>query len=264
MAGPSPRLSGSGVQLEDVMTCGDSRSFDLTSRPLQSQLRRIRFWIWCKVQQTVDTSSVHQVGAHQPGESERRLHRRLSGLGKTQQQESNQRHGDLDADGVFAGSEKMADLQGLLDPAEEQLDRPAALVEIGDLLCRRLQIVAQDAQNLAAVELDPHLAHRLAERVAPGLGVDLAGRQMAHPIGQHAAACRNRTVTGSSERGIGFEAGHNPAARRIQLGPPAVIVIAEIEDVSRAGLDRHFLSRRDVPRVKPEGRLLTLAALTTA
>jgi hypothetical protein len=82
-----PRPSGSGVQLEDVMTCGDSRSFDLTSRPLQSQLRRIRLWIWGKVQQAVDASSVHQVGAHQPGESERRLHRRLSGLGKTQQQE---------------------------------------------------------------------------------------------------------------------------------------------------------------------------------
>ena len=77
------------------MTGGDSRLSDLTSRPLQSQLRRIRLWIWCKAQQTVDASSVHQVGAHQPGESERRLHRRLSGLGETQQQESDQRHGNL-------------------------------------------------------------------------------------------------------------------------------------------------------------------------
>src|SRR6267142_4834735 len=101
------------------MTGRDSRLFDLPSRPLQSQLRGIGLWIWCKVQQAVDTSSVHQVGAHPPGESERRLHCRLSGLGETQQQESDQRHGDLDADGVFAGSEEMADLQGLLDPAEE-------------------------------------------------------------------------------------------------------------------------------------------------
>jgi hypothetical protein len=58
----------------------------------------------------------------------------------------------------------------LFDPAEEQFDGPAALVEIGDL-GRSIEVVAQDAQNLAALELDPNLADRLVEQVAPALGV---------------------------------------------------------------------------------------------
>jgi hypothetical protein len=44
------------------------------------------------------------------------------------------------------------DPEGLLDSAEEQLDRPATFVECGDLAGRRIQIIAHDAQNLAGVQ----------------------------------------------------------------------------------------------------------------
>jgi hypothetical protein len=65
---------------------------------------------------------------HQPGIGQRRLHRRLGGLGQTQQQEGDQGDGDLDADGIFAAPEEMADFQGLLDPAEEQRPAPAQVL----------------------------------------------------------------------------------------------------------------------------------------
>src|SRR5204863_5107273 len=90
---------------------------------------------------------------------------RLPRLSQPQQQKRNQRDGDLDAHGVFAGAEKAADLEGLLDPAKEQLDRPAAFVEIGDFLSRGVEIIRQDAQHLAAVELDANLAYRILTRV---------------------------------------------------------------------------------------------------
>src|SRR5207245_3570189 len=97
--------------------------------------------------------------------------------------------GDLDAHGVLAGAEKAADLEGLLDPAKDQLDRPSARVEIGNLLGRGVEIVRQDAQHLAAIELDADLAHRVLEEVvapaAPcsGQGQALPRRQVADVAG---------------------------------------------------------------------------------
>ena len=92
--------------------------------------------------EAVDALSVHQVGANQSGEGERALDGFLIGLGEAEQQEGDQGDGDLDAHGVLAGSETVADLESLLDPSEEQLDRPAAFVEIGDLLCRSVEILS--------------------------------------------------------------------------------------------------------------------------
>ena len=85
----------------------------------------------------------------------------LPGLGETQQQKGDQRDGDLDAHSVLRGAEKAADLEGLLDPAEEQLDRPAALVEIGDLLMAASRSFDEHAQHLAAIELDADLAYQV-------------------------------------------------------------------------------------------------------
>jgi hypothetical protein len=45
---------------------------------------------------------------------------------------SAQRNGDLDADRVSTSAEEMANFEGLLDIAEKQLDRPAALVGVGN------------------------------------------------------------------------------------------------------------------------------------
>jgi len=89
------------------------------------------------------------------------------GLSEAQQQEGYEGDGDLDAHGVLGGAEKAGDLQRLFDPAEEQLDRPAALVEIGDLLRAGVEVVGQQTEYLAGLGPDPHLAHRVGHRAVP-------------------------------------------------------------------------------------------------
>ncbi len=79
---------------------------------------------------------MHQVGADEAGEGERARDDLLSSVRETQQQECDERHGDLDADGILRCAEEFPDPQRLLDPAEEQLDLPSLLIEIGDDLGR--------------------------------------------------------------------------------------------------------------------------------
>src|SRR5215208_5521738 len=102
--GAGPRLSGS------------------VGFPLEGQLSWIeRGWRY-GFEEAVEASAVHQIGADEAGEGERARDRLLCRLGDAQQQEGDQGDGDLDPHGVFAGAEKVADFEGLLDPAEEQLD----------------------------------------------------------------------------------------------------------------------------------------------
>lgn len=143
MPGFVPRLSGSGRV------------------PLEPQLSRIERRRRLDLEQVVEAPAVHQIGADEPGEGERAGDRVLRCLGHAQQQKGDQGDGDLDAYGVFAGADKAVDLEALLDPAKEQLDRPAALVEVSDLAGAGIEIVAQDAQHLAAVEPDAHFARRV-------------------------------------------------------------------------------------------------------
>ena len=67
---------------------------------------------------------MHQVCADEPGEGERTLHNSIGILSQAQQHKGDERHGDLNANGVLGGSEEVADFQGLLDPSKEQLDTP--------------------------------------------------------------------------------------------------------------------------------------------
>ena len=48
------------------------------------------------------------------------------------------------------------------------------------------------------------------------------------------------------ERRVGLEAGDDATAGCVEFGPPAVIVVAEVEHVGRARLDRHLLGGGDV------------------
>lgn len=59
----------------------------------------------------------------------------------------------------------MGDLQGLLDPTEEQLDGPSPLVEICDLLGFGVEIVGEDTQDFAGVSFDAHFTHGVSEGV---------------------------------------------------------------------------------------------------
>ena len=193
---------------------------------------------------------MHEILEHEADEGERALDDRLVGLGDAQQEKGDQGDRDLDAHGIFGRAEEMADLQGLLDETEEQFDGPAALVEIGDLPGRGIEVVGQDAQYLARVGSDGDLAHRIAERVAAVSC--LARRQVADAIGQDGAGLRNRLLAYCGKRRMRLEPGDDPASGLVHPGPPAEIVIAEIEDIGCAGHDRHGLGGGDV--VDPCGR----------
>ena len=143
----------------------------------------------------------------------------MSGLNEPEQQEGDERDGDLDAHGVLRGAEEVPHLEGLLDPAEEQFDGPTSLIEIGDLLGGGVEIVAQDAQHLAGLGLDADFADWVLE------GIDAAAclscRQVADAVGQDGAALWNRQVGNDGKRRVGLEAGDDAAAGGIELGPQA-------------------------------------------
>ena len=58
---------------------------------------------------------------------------------------------DLGFDGVLGGAVEALDAQVLLDPFEEQLDLPAAFVELGDGQRRQGEVVGQEGEGLAAL-----------------------------------------------------------------------------------------------------------------
>src|SRR5882757_8763703 len=68
----------------------------------------------------IDRYELHQVGPDEAREGEEARHGGLQGVGHAQQEVGDESDGDLDADGVLAGAQELADLQRLFDPAEEQ------------------------------------------------------------------------------------------------------------------------------------------------
>src|ERR1700686_2330208 len=108
-----------------------------------SEVKSGLLWLggWRSLEKFADRAPVHQVGADEPGEGERAFYDLVGVVRQPQQQEGDQRDRDLDANGVFGGSQEVADLQGLFDPAKEQLDRPATLVQIGDFLRACLKVI---------------------------------------------------------------------------------------------------------------------------
>jgi hypothetical protein len=60
---------------------------------------------------------------------------------------------DLRLHRVLAGAQKAFDAQMLLDPFEEQLHLPAALVQRGDSQRRQARIVGQEHQRLAGLRI---------------------------------------------------------------------------------------------------------------
>src|SRR6202158_4230166 len=185
------------------------------------------------MEQVIDGAAVHEVGADQSGENDRTLNALLGGLSQAQQQEGDECDCNPDAYSILGGADEASDLEGLLDPAEEQLDGPTSAVEIGDLLCTGIEVIRQDAQHLFVVRRAPHLPHRVLHRIATALG--LACGEEADAVGEGVGALRGPQLSHHVERRIGFEPGDDPAADGVELSPPGIIVIAEIEDISAPG-----------------------------
>src|SRR5881392_4044846 len=173
-----------------------------------------RWWI----EEVIDAPPLHKVLSDQPCEGEEAFYADLHGVSNAQEQECNQGDGKLNAYGILGSTEEMADFEGMLNPAEEQLDLPAALVEIGDLVGRGVEIVGDDAQDLACLGPNLDLAHGVLERVLAGFC--LSCRQKTDPVGEHRGAFWHIVLCGHRERCVDFEAGDEAAACGIEIGPP--------------------------------------------
>jgi hypothetical protein len=75
-----------------------------------------------------------EIDAHETGEGEWALWDADSHLSEAQQEEGDQRNGDLNPHRVLSDAKEAANAQGLFDSAEEEFDSPATLIEIGDFL----------------------------------------------------------------------------------------------------------------------------------
>jgi hypothetical protein len=100
---------------------------------LERQLKGVEIGCRFGFEETIQAATMHQIGTDQSGEDEWAFDGGLCRLGEAEEQKGDQCDGDLDAHGIFRGPEKAANFEGLFDPAEEQLDRPTPLVELGDL-----------------------------------------------------------------------------------------------------------------------------------
>ncbi len=71
-------------------------------------------------------------------------------------------------------------------------------------------------------------------------------RQVSDAVVEEGRALGRRPLLDHGQLGVGFQAGDDAAAGPVQLGPPAEVVIAHVEDVGGSRLDRHGLGGGDV------------------
>src|SRR5205085_5582587 len=125
---------------------------------VERELSRVEVSVWRRLEQLIDGPQMHDVGADQPGEGQWAEADLAGVLDETQEEVGDQGAGDLDAHGVLGAADEVGDLQGLLDPPEEEFDGPAALVEVSDLLGGCVEVIGDDAQGLAVLQGDADLA----------------------------------------------------------------------------------------------------------
>ena len=187
---------------------------------------------------------MHKIRPDESGEGERALDDFVGIVGQTQQQKGDEGYGNLNANRIFGGSQEVADFQSLFDPSKEQLDSPSTLVQIGDFLRARGQIIGQDAQHLAGVDYDLDLAHETRHRISAGRGEPFG--KVSGPIAPDRRSRWDRSILDDLKGRIGLEARNDAAARPIKRRPPAIVVIAEVKNVGGTGLDGHLLGGGDV------------------
>src|SRR6266446_1877765 len=110
-----------------------------------------------------------QAGTDQFDEANGRHFEAVVAGGDAQQQIGDHGGEELQSDGIGVASEEGPDLEMLLDPAEQQLDLPARLVEAGDVDGGALEVVGQQSELGSVVAPQANAAHRDGE-----LGIALA------------------------------------------------------------------------------------------
>ena len=149
---------------------------------------------------------------------------------------------DLGFDGVLAGAEEAFDAQVLLDPLEEQLDLPAAFVELGDGQRRQREVVGQEDQGLGrhgvAISDAPEFV-RVAGRRTDAAGshglIAEQARRLVDPAGVEPSELEGALGRYDEEGG-----------RQRQAVETGEVDIAAVHDVEGAGFRDQLVEHPDV------------------
>ena len=198
---------------------------------------------------SIDRSSREEKPAGEFGEPQARQVDVVAVCGDAQQHESDHRRDQLQPHGVLVCAEKPSDLEMLLDPAEQQLDGPARLVERGDLDRRTHHVVGEHDDLLRLAVLQRIAANMQATQPHRQLRVALAG-EFDLAIPEHgitvAARLRHISLRDVVEAGVALGTRDEEGSGLVDAPPPFEIVIALVEDIGRAGLDRRLLADFDI------------------
>ena len=149
---------------------------------------------------------------------------------------------NLDLDRIVAEAVKVFDPQVLLDPFEEQLHLPAALIESGDGQGGKGEVVGQEDQTLAGVGI--HIMD-----ASEFVGVMADARKIAQPddlITAHASRGVHGARFQSVELEIGFGAGDKEGGGQDKAVEPLEIQVTAIHHIKGTGLQQQFIQDADI------------------
>src|SRR6187455_99476 len=199
---------------------------------------------WRRLVDLRDGAAHEQELADELCKAERRQLDAVGACGDAQQEVGDHRGEDLQTNRVVAVAEEPADSEMLLDPAEQQFDLPAALVERGDLDCGALEIIGQQRDPAAAVALDLDASQRdrqagVAFADEPDLGIIDDGEAVADAVA-------HRPEAAGAQAHVGLRTRDEETTGIIDLPPPVEAAIALVVDIGHAGFDLHLPANLDV------------------
>jgi len=153
-------------------------------------------------------------------------------------------HGDpyLRLDRVIGGAKKMFDAQVLFDPFEEQLDPPAAFIELGNGLGGQVKVIGQKHQRLAALRV-------FVTDAAESVGVmrrALPGAQPHDVVTADAGAFIHGQRLQPVEPHAGFRARDKERSRQHEAVEPLKIHIAPVNHVEGSRLENQFVQHAHI------------------
>ena len=152
------------------------------------------------------------------------------------------RNPDLGLDRVLRGAIECLDPQVLLDPFEEQLDLPAALVQLGDNNCGKREVVGQEDELFLCYCIEitdtPQFFGIVFQSVKPGGCNDLVCLHPGGPV--------HRLGVETLEDEVAFCTCHKEGLILVNPEEAGKIYIASIHDVDSASLDKESVEDIDI------------------
>src|ERR1700688_718802 len=190
---------------------------------------------WWRPVDFCDRTSHEQALAYQFGEAEIQHFQGVQTPREAQKQIGNHRGEDLQADGVVVFAHELAKIEMLLDPAEQEFDLPAALIESCNLDCRAFEIIGDESDHSAFVT--PDLDASQWDRQT---GIALAGeRYIGIGDDSEAVAFGLAQVAGLrlAQARVHLDARNEESLGSIDLLPPAEVIITLVENIGSASFE---------------------------